>query len=132
MSDLLGEKVACKKSVGNSCSAVRMRLEPKDKDLGGFSVRRLLPAKELRSVGPFIFFDHLGLRFGERFAGRGAGLFRFGQSRQSDLLLLGFLLGCGKFGLELGNFRCGGALCCGQIAGLRIHRLQFGVKRCDL
>jgi len=60
MSDLLGENVDCKKSSGNSCSAVKMRLEPKDKDLGGFSVRRLLPSREQRSVGPFIFFDHLG------------------------------------------------------------------------
>ncbi|TNF47730.1 MAG: pirin family protein [Deltaproteobacteria bacterium] len=60
MSTLLGENVDCKKSSGNSCSAVRNRLEPKDKDLGGFSVRRLLPSREQRSVGPFIFFDHLG------------------------------------------------------------------------
>lgn len=60
MSDLLGEKVDCKKSPGHSCSAIRMSLEPRDKDLGGFSVRRLLPTAALRSVGPFIFFDHLG------------------------------------------------------------------------
>ena len=32
-----------------------------DKDLGGgFKVRRLLPAAERRSVGPFVFFDHFG------------------------------------------------------------------------
>jgi len=60
MSDLPGENGDCKKSSGNSCSAVRMRLEPKDKDLGGFSVRRLLPSGKQPSVGPFIFFDHLG------------------------------------------------------------------------
>ena len=41
-------------------SAIELILEPKQKDLGGFSVRRLLPATEQRSVGPFIFFDHLG------------------------------------------------------------------------
>ncbi len=35
-------------------------LSPKEKDLGGFSVRRLLPATDVRSVGPFVFFDHLG------------------------------------------------------------------------
>ena len=63
MSTLLGENIDPEKSSGNSCSAVRMRLEPKDKDLGGFSVRRLLPSRELRSVGPFIFFDHLGPAF---------------------------------------------------------------------
>jgi redox-sensitive bicupin YhaK (pirin superfamily) len=30
------------------------------RDLGGFSVRRVLPALAHRSVGPFVFFDHLG------------------------------------------------------------------------
>src|SRR5450755_141335 len=30
------------------------------RDLGGFTVRRVLPAAEARMVGPFIFFDHLG------------------------------------------------------------------------
>ena len=30
------------------------------RDLGGFSVARVLPQPRLRSVGPFVFFDHLG------------------------------------------------------------------------
>jgi redox-sensitive bicupin YhaK (pirin superfamily) len=30
------------------------------KDLGGFSVARLLPSRTLRSVGPFVFVDHMG------------------------------------------------------------------------
>jgi redox-sensitive bicupin YhaK (pirin superfamily) len=30
------------------------------RDLGGFSVRRVLPADGRQMVGPFIFFDHLG------------------------------------------------------------------------
>jgi redox-sensitive bicupin YhaK (pirin superfamily) len=30
------------------------------RDLGGFSVRRVLPYEGVRMVGPFIFFDHLG------------------------------------------------------------------------
>lgn len=30
------------------------------RDLGGFQVRRLLPAMGQRMVGPFIFFDHMG------------------------------------------------------------------------
>ena len=38
---------------------VRM-LEGRPRDLGGFSVRRLLPAGRLQTVGPFIFFDHMG------------------------------------------------------------------------
>jgi len=29
-------------------------------DLGGFTVRRVLPARARRMVGPFIFFDHMG------------------------------------------------------------------------
>lgn len=29
-------------------------------DLGGFSVGRVLPAPQLRSCGPFVFFDHIG------------------------------------------------------------------------
>ena len=33
---------------------------PKAKDLGGFSVRRVLPAPLARSVGPFVFFDEMG------------------------------------------------------------------------
>jgi len=30
------------------------------RDLGGFSVRRVLPDSSARMIGPFIFFDHLG------------------------------------------------------------------------
>ena len=36
-------------------------LAPHTKDLGGgFTVRRLLPSADRRSVGPFVFFDHFG------------------------------------------------------------------------
>jgi redox-sensitive bicupin YhaK (pirin superfamily) len=41
-------------------AAVTHVIEPRDRDLGGFSVRRVLPAAKLRTVGPFIFFDHMG------------------------------------------------------------------------
>lgn len=38
-----------------------IRLASHTKDLGdGFMVRRLLPALAARSVGPFVFFDHMG------------------------------------------------------------------------
>jgi len=37
-----------------------MIIEPRTRDLGGFSVRRILPSIERQMVGPFIFFDHLG------------------------------------------------------------------------
>ena len=35
-------------------------LSSKTKDLGGFSVTRILPHAKHRMVGPFIFFDHMG------------------------------------------------------------------------
>lgn len=42
-------------------SAVALRLAGHAKDLGGgFTVLRLLPAVQRRSVGPFVFFDHFG------------------------------------------------------------------------
>lgn len=42
------------------CSAVELILQAREKDLGGFSVRRLLPTARRRMVGPWIFFDHMG------------------------------------------------------------------------
>ncbi|HEY3520341.1 MAG TPA: pirin family protein [Rhodanobacteraceae bacterium] len=35
-------------------------LQGREHDLGGFHVRRLLPQVQRRSVGPFVFFDHMG------------------------------------------------------------------------
>ena len=43
-----------------ACSAIKIVVTPKEKDLGGFSVRRLLPAAQQRMVGPWLFFDHMG------------------------------------------------------------------------
>ena len=40
--------------------SVGLVIEPRAKDLGGFTVRRVLPSRERRMVGPFIFFDHMG------------------------------------------------------------------------
>jgi redox-sensitive bicupin YhaK (pirin superfamily) len=39
---------------------VELVIEPKRKDLGSFTVRRVLPAPERKLVGPFIFFDEMG------------------------------------------------------------------------
>ena len=40
---------------------IAQRVTPLRKDLGGgFEVRRLLPSAPLRSVGPYVFFDHFG------------------------------------------------------------------------
>ena len=44
----------------NIDGAVELIVEPKAKDLGGFTVRRVLPSRERQMVGPFIFFDHMG------------------------------------------------------------------------
>jgi len=35
-------------------------IEGRPRDLGGFGVRRVLPSGGLQTVGPFIFFDHMG------------------------------------------------------------------------
>ncbi len=35
-------------------------VEPVSRDLGGFSVRRVLPSAKRRTVGPFVFLDHMG------------------------------------------------------------------------
>ena len=43
-----------------SNASIALRLEPREADLGEFSVRRVLPSRRKRSVGPFVFFDHMG------------------------------------------------------------------------
>jgi len=39
---------------------IKKIIMPREKDLGGFSVRRILPYAKQRMVGPWIFFDHMG------------------------------------------------------------------------
>lgn len=39
---------------------IELIIPPREKDLGGFQVRRILPYATHRMVGPFIFFDHMG------------------------------------------------------------------------
>ena len=41
-------------------SAVALVIVPRARDLGGFEVRRALPATKRQMVGPFIFFDQMG------------------------------------------------------------------------
>lgn len=43
-----------------SCDAIAKVIVPRSHDLGGFQVRRALPAVGQRMVGPFIFFDQMG------------------------------------------------------------------------
>ena len=41
-------------------STIEIVIPAREKDLGGFSVHRVLPAPMHRMVGPFVFFDHFG------------------------------------------------------------------------
>ena len=43
-----------------SSGAIDLVIAPTEKDLGEFTVRRVLPSARRRMVGPFIFFDHMG------------------------------------------------------------------------
>jgi hypothetical protein len=56
MSYMEAEQARCSAAAG----VVELLIEPREKDLGGFSVRRVLPASDRQMVGPFIFFDHIG------------------------------------------------------------------------
>ncbi len=47
-------------NITGSTGTVEMVIESINRDLGGFSVRRVLPSDQLRMVGPFVFFDHMG------------------------------------------------------------------------
>ncbi|MBW6509626.1 MAG: pirin family protein [Desulfuromonadales bacterium] len=60
MSDLFAAGNSCRDDSASPRAVIRMIVQPEVKDLGGFSVRRLLPAKDIKSVGPVIFFDHFG------------------------------------------------------------------------
>jgi len=41
-------------------AAIETVIVPRTRDLGGFEVRRALPAARRRMVGPFVFFDQIG------------------------------------------------------------------------
>lgn len=46
--------------IGDAIDAIETVIVPRTRDLGGFEVRRALPAPERQMVGPFIFFDQFG------------------------------------------------------------------------
>ncbi|WP_429886575.1 pirin family protein [Geoalkalibacter halelectricus] len=60
MSNFFSDVAHCERGPCGPCSAIRTLLDPQEKDLGGFRVRRLMPSDELKAVGPYVFFDHLG------------------------------------------------------------------------
>ncbi|HTV24344.1 MAG TPA: pirin family protein, partial [Polyangiaceae bacterium] len=48
---------------GKDCASspsIELIVEPRQRDLGGFAVRRVLPTTRRRMLGPFVFFDHMG------------------------------------------------------------------------
>ena len=55
--------------IENQSDSVLLVIDPRPRDLGGFTVRRLLPAAGNRMVGPFIFLDHMGPAVMERGSG---------------------------------------------------------------
>ena len=46
--------------IGDAVDAIETVIVPRTRDLGGFEVRRALPASARQMVGPFIFFDQFG------------------------------------------------------------------------
>jgi redox-sensitive bicupin YhaK (pirin superfamily) len=48
------------RATGGSGAGLDVVIIPRVRDLGGFEVRRVLPAGERRMIGPFIFFDQMG------------------------------------------------------------------------
>lgn len=46
--------------LGDGVDAIDTLIIPRARDLGGFEVRRALPAPRRQMVGPFIFFDQMG------------------------------------------------------------------------
>lgn len=50
----------CPDALPESLDAIETLIIPRTRDLGGFEVRRALPAPKRQMVGPFIFFDQMG------------------------------------------------------------------------
>ncbi|WP_437710162.1 pirin family protein [Sorangium sp. So ce448] len=57
MSRYADHEPAC---VDSPANAIELVIDARARDLGGFSVRRVLPSVRRRLVGPFVFFDHMG------------------------------------------------------------------------
>lgn len=59
MSNISGINVNQSTCVEHPCESLDFIISSQPKDLSGFSVNRVLPAKNCKMVGPWIFFDHL-------------------------------------------------------------------------
>ena len=60
MSDLLNTSDDQQHCHEQPCDGIDFTITPRGHDLGGFQVRRVLPFRQKRSVGPWVFFDHMG------------------------------------------------------------------------
>jgi redox-sensitive bicupin YhaK (pirin superfamily) len=60
MSNLPANDPACVDPQANTTGSIELLIDARPRDLGGFSVRRVLPSPRRRLVGPFIFFDQMG------------------------------------------------------------------------
>lgn len=58
MSWLRADPPVCSAAI--ACGAVETVIVPRSRDLGGFTVRRILPAQRRSMIGPFIFLDQMG------------------------------------------------------------------------
>jgi len=56
----LAEEVEQTCDIHRAAGAVDAIIRPRDRDIGGFSVRRALPTAGHKRVGPWVFFDHMG------------------------------------------------------------------------
>lgn len=46
--------------INQGCDAIELIIQPRETDLGEFKVKRTLPTRQRKMVGPWIFFDHIG------------------------------------------------------------------------
>jgi redox-sensitive bicupin YhaK (pirin superfamily) len=46
--------------IDQGCDAIELIIQPRETDLGDFAVKRTLPTRVRKTVGPWIFFDHMG------------------------------------------------------------------------
>ena len=46
--------------INQGCDAIELIIQPRETDLGEFKVKRTLPTRQRKMVGPWIFFDHMG------------------------------------------------------------------------
>src|SRR5690554_1015151 len=60
MSNIMNSLEQPSEATISPCPAIERVIHPRDQNLGGLPVRRLLPVRQRRQVGPWVFFDHMG------------------------------------------------------------------------